>query len=60
MRKTSLSVSDKMVSRRASSWPLVFLSPIFRYFPAFQVVTLVEYPVLFILNTCLMDCQQDC
>ena len=35
--------------------PLVFLSQIFRYFPAFQVVILVEHPVLFVLGKCLLD-----
>ena len=34
--------------------PAVFLFEIFRYFPAFYVAILVEYPVLFILGKCLM------
>ena len=42
-------------SRQANTWPIAFLSQIFRYFPAFQVVILVEYPVLLFLGKCLMD-----
>ena len=34
-RQISLSVSGEQVSRQASTWPLAFLSQIFKYFPAF-------------------------
>ena len=33
--KIYLSVSGKQAKRAASSWPEVFLSQVFRYFPAF-------------------------
>ena len=48
--KFFLSVSGKQVSKL-----LVFLSQIFRYFPAFSVVISVEYLVPFILGKCLVD-----
>ena len=51
-------ICQYQASRQASTWHLVFLSWIFRYFPAFQIVILVEYPVHFILGKCLMDSQQ--
>ena len=49
-----ISLSDQL-RRRANTWPLVFLSQVFRCFPVFQVVILVKYPVLFFLGKCLMD-----
>ena len=47
-------------SRQAVSKHLAcsLLSHIFRYFPAFQVVIFVEYPVLFLLSQCLIDFKQ--
>ena len=55
LQQVPFSVSAKQASRQANSWSLVFLSQIFRYFPAFQVAILVKYPVVFILGKCLMD-----
>ena len=57
-RKISLSVSGKQASRQASDQPGVFLSQNFRFFPAFQVVILVKYTVLFVLGKHLMDFEQ--
>ena len=50
IQKIYLSVSGKEASEQASTWPLVFLSQICEYFPAFQVIILVEYPVMSILD----------
>ena len=44
LTKISLPVSGKQMSRQASNQPLVFLSQIFTYFPAFYTVILVEHP----------------
>ena len=57
-QKIYLSVSGKQSSRHASTWPAVFLSQNFRYFPVFYVVILVKYTVLFVLGKCLMDSEQ--
>ena len=57
-QKISLLVSDEQASRQASPQPGVFLSQNFRYFPSFQVVTLVKYTVLFVLGKCLMDSEE--
>ena len=57
-QQISLSVSGEQVSRQANTWPLAFLSQIFRYFLAFYVVILVEYPVLLFFGKCLMDSLQ--
>ena len=46
------------MSRQVSARPGVFLSLNFRYFPAFKVVILVKYTVLFVLGKCLMDFKQ--
>ena len=47
-------VCQYQVSRQAITWPLVFLSQIFRHSPVFYVVILVEYPVIFIVGKYLM------
>ena len=39
-------------------FPAVFLSQNFRYFPAFYVVILVKYDVLFVLGKCFMNPEQ--
>ena len=58
MLKLYLSAPGKQVSRQASAQPGVFLSQNSRYFPAFQVVILVKYTILFVLSKCLMDSEQ--
>ena len=51
-QEISSSVSGEQVSKQlASSFPFSN----FLCFPAFQVVILVEYPVIFILGKCLLD-----
>ena len=45
-------------SMQASAQPAVFLFQNFRYFPAFYIVILVKYTVLFILDKYLMDSEQ--
>ena len=47
-------VCQYQVSRQAITWPLVFLSQIFRHSPVFYVVILVEYPAIFITGKYLM------
>ena len=54
----SCETHGKQASRQASTWPGVFLSENFRYFPVFKVVILVKYTVLFVLGKCLMDSEQ--
>ena len=51
--KISLLVSGEQAREHLTL--IVFLSQIYRYFPAFYVVILVEYPVLLLLGKCLMD-----
>ena len=47
-QEISLSVLDKY-------WPVVFLSQLFRYFPAFKALILEEDPELLIFGKCLID-----
>ena len=50
--------AGKQVSRQASARPEAFLSQNFRYIPAFKVVYVVKYTVLFVFGKCLMDSEQ--
>ena len=45
-------------SRQASAWLAVFVSQNFKYFPAFKLVILEKYIVLFVLGKCLMDSKE--
>ena len=58
MRKIYLLVSGYKASRQASAQTAVFLSQNFRYFPAFYVVILVKFTVLFVFGKCLMGSEQ--
>ena len=56
--KISSSVSGEQADRQASTWPGIFLSRNFRYFPVFKLLFLVKYVVIFVLSKCLMDSEQ--
>ena len=51
-------ICQYQASRQASAWLAVFVSQNFKYFPAFKLVILVKYIVLFVLGKCLMDSKE--